>query len=57
MTRKIQKSSSSEDYIYSDDIGVLELTPGGRAECARPGLFRHPKFRKIICLQYVGIVN
>ncbi|KAF7993038.1 hypothetical protein HCN44_005819 [Aphidius gifuensis] len=44
MSRKTQKSSSSEDYVYSDDIGVLELTPGGRAECARPGLFRHPKF-------------
>lgn len=43
-SRKPQKSSSAEDYVYSDEIGVLELTPGGRAECARPGLFRHPKY-------------
>ncbi|XP_034934501.1 uncharacterized protein [Chelonus insularis] len=35
-----EKASDRTDF---GEIGVLELNPEGRAECARPGLFRHPK--------------
>ncbi|XP_044589708.1 uncharacterized protein LOC123268564 isoform X26 [Cotesia glomerata] len=34
---------ASEDRIDYGEVGVLELNPEGKAECARPGLFRHPK--------------
>lgn len=37
-------SPAADDRIDYGEVGVLELNPEGKAECARPGLFRHPKY-------------
>ncbi|KAK0162245.1 hypothetical protein PV327_008597 [Microctonus hyperodae] len=36
--------TSSIDHMDPDEIGVLEMSAEGEAKCARPGLFRHPKY-------------
>ncbi|KAK0085599.1 hypothetical protein PV325_004781 [Microctonus aethiopoides] len=35
---------STIDHMDPDEIGVLEMSAEGEAKCARPGLFRHPKY-------------